>query len=609
MRREATPGGNAAIAGLLPGKQSNQPLPLAGPEGLARVYVNGAGVLEELDSGMSLYRVKPHLDLIRYARALIHSERDELKFIWADSQSRWLFVELHAERESPTGARVILQLQTIDPPFGLTLRELDVLTLIAAGFGNEAIALRLEVSARTVTKHVENIFTKTKTARRAGVAGMATDRGLLRLPTPGGPESFPLGTGTIERLARQLEHSVPRPSSRIGKRPIYVGMPLALTGQGKPDAIEMLSGAQLAVAEINARGGVLGREIQLLTVDCDTGSEASVFQAYSQLICAEVDAITAGYSCVETKIQKLIADYRGPYLHAATMASAVQRVRDDLSNLGNIFQVCASDINYGLGLARCLTELESAGQWRPRNRRLVVLQPVWPGLDIGLAELDRRTARLGWEIRVLSDLPQENVDWDAVIRTLHRLDPSVVVLASYFTEHSIPFQRAFLKQPIAALVYNLYSPSVPMYLDALGEQANGVLWATTTGLYSDRIGKAFVARYQQQFGRNPGQSHASIAYDRINILAGAWSRIGNSRRFDKVVADLRSSVYRGVNGAYYFGTDGQVGLAFPDDTQDPSISQAHLVFQIQNGLHRILSPRPYANGVFKLPPWLERPQT
>ena len=249
-------------------------------------------------------------------------------------------------------------------------------------------------------------------------------------------------------------------------------------------------------------------------------------------------------------------------------------------------------------------ELEQSGQWKSRNRFLVVLQPFWPGLNVGLAEIDRRLGREGWRIEVISDLPGEDANWVSIMEKLQRLDPSVIVLASYFYEDGIAFQKAFLSNPISALVYNLYSPSVPAYREELGEQANGVLWATTTGLYSDRIGNDFVARYKQRHGREPGQSHASIAYDRVNILAGSWSRVGNTRLFEKVVTDRRSTVHRGVNGSYFFGTDGQVGLAFPDDTNDPSISQAHLVFQIQNGDQRILSPQPYVNGRFRTPRWM-----
>lgn len=75
------------------------------------------------------------------------------------------------------------------------------------------------------------------------------------------------------------------------------------------------------------------------------------------------------------------------------------------------------------------------------------------------------------------------------------------------------------------------------------------------------------------------------------------------RLFGYVVSDLRSSIHRGVNGAYFLGTDGQMGLAYPDDTPDLSISQANLIFQIQNGQHAVIGPAPYARSRLQNPPW------
>jgi branched-chain amino acid transport system substrate-binding protein len=58
-----------------------------------------------------------------------------------------------------------------------------------------------------------------------------------------------------------------------------------------------------------------------------------------------------------------------------------------------------------------------------------------------------------------------------------------------------------------------------------------------------------------------------------------------------------------VNGSYSLDNARQSGLAYPDMTRDPSLSQAHLVLQVQDGQHRILSPPPYVEAAFRPPPW------
>jgi branched-chain amino acid transport system substrate-binding protein len=77
--------------------------------------------------------------------------------------------------------------------------------------------------------------------------------------------------------------------------------------------------------------------------------------------------------------------------------------------------------------------------------------------------------------------------------------------------------------------------------------------------------------------------------------------VPNPSHFSAVASQLRHLRYRGVNGSYYLDNAGQSGLGFPDVTRDPSLGQAHLVFQVQNGTHRIISPQPYAESTFRVP--------
>lgn len=570
----------------------------------AYVFVSQAGILDEVDDGRGKRFAEGFPQLVKYAQALLKIERDSVGFIYVDAARRWISVKIEADRSQRTGKRSLLTLSVIKPPFSLTVRELDVLTLVAGGFGNAEIGIRLEASLRTITKHVENILAKMGCATRAGATGLAIDHGYLRLPTPGGDALLPLTVGLVERAAGI--RSVPRvmPHRPAQRRPILIGAPLSLSSFAREDAAEMLNGASLAIHEINERGGVLGRELEMLTVDCDVSDAASVLAGHRSLIEAEVDAIAAGYSTAQIEVQVLLANYRAPYLHATTMECAVDQVRQEPTRFGHIFQVCPSDIHYGPGMARFLIGLEERGQWRPHARRLAVLQPEWPGMDVGIRSLERLLGRHGWRIEVVGGLPLRNIDWASVMVRLEAIDPAVIFLAYYFIDESVAFQKVFRANPIPALIYTLYGPSVPAYRDTLGSDAEGVLWATTTGIYSDRIGQNFASRYHRRYHVMPGRSHAGLAYDRIRMLADSWARIGNPRVFDRVVEDLRTTVHRGVNGAYLLGTEGQAGLGFPHDTTDPSISQAHLVFQIQNGTQRILSPSPYCDGNFQMPPWM-----
>jgi len=65
-------------------------------------------------------------------------------------------------------------------PGGLSQRESEVLTLVAAGKTNRAIATELFISEKTVARHVSNIFTKLGLSSRAEATAYAYRHGLVR---------------------------------------------------------------------------------------------------------------------------------------------------------------------------------------------------------------------------------------------------------------------------------------------------------------------------------------------------------------------------------------------------------------------------------------------
>ncbi len=66
----------------------------------------------------------------------------------------------------------------VPPPAGLTVREVEVLSLIASGRSNRAIADELFITTNTVANHVKNILSKTESANRTEAAAFAMEHRL-----------------------------------------------------------------------------------------------------------------------------------------------------------------------------------------------------------------------------------------------------------------------------------------------------------------------------------------------------------------------------------------------------------------------------------------------
>ncbi|HEX9033852.1 MAG TPA: ABC transporter substrate-binding protein [Streptosporangiaceae bacterium] len=564
-------------------------------------------------------------DLLAYARALPGSGSATASFFWSSAVG-WLRVRLDTDdvdAGAGPGAEVHLAAEPVASlPHRLTARELDVLTLLAIGLSNTEVGAALVTSPRTISTHVEHILAKLGQASRTGAAAMAVERGYLRLPLPAGRAQsaggWPASALTICQLHARVLASTgepaagraadvkisappPRPARRgTALRPLRIGSAFPLGGLAGDDGLQMRNGAALAIAELNARGGIAGRRIEHTVVDVDIFSADGVDRAFRQLFAADVDAVTSGYVFPEGIAASLAARYGAPYVHAMTSQAQAETVRENHSQFRNVFQVCPTEVNYGPGFIRFLDQ-EAAHGWLPRWRRIAFVETDFPSgqmvnpLTIGTAE------RSGWDIAGVRTVPAIGADWAAVVAELERLDPAAIMIAQFLASELAAFQRLAAVRLPDTVIYAIYAPSVPEFLQTAGPAAEGLVWATVTGTYEDSIGRRFRADYESAYGQPPGWSHAGIAYDEIHLLARAWMATADPRDFAAVSGELRRLRYRGVNGSYFLQNAEQSGLSFPDTTPDPSLGQAHLVLQVQNGSHRIISPAPYAESRF-LPP-------
>jgi branched-chain amino acid transport system substrate-binding protein len=585
----------------------------------ALALVQAAGAVEEIDDSHGARLIRQYPEVLRYAQGFLRADLASASFAVVVRRRSWLLVQLaRVERPlKPTAALVELE-QAHSAPFDLTARELDVLTLLAAGLTNPEIAERLVASRKTIAHHVERVLSKLGQRSRAGAAAHALEQGLVRLPLPRGNEGFEhLAVGRIAiaagdvspadtRLAIPAEIAPARQPTRVRpqRRPLRIGLGIPAT---PGDRDQILNGSLLAIAEINGRGGISGRTVDRVVVELDIDSPARIREGLRSLVEADVDAIALGYTFAEdSSLYEPVSDYGCPVLNSMTSEAQTAWVQDDPARFGNVFQVSPTEAFYGVEFFRYLQRLVSSGQWLPPNRRIISIQtPVSAGQVLD-ARAIASAEQLGWEIADVVEVANHHADWEPALARIHALEPAAVLVTHFVPRELAALQRRFVESPTPTLVYCIYAPSIPEYALAAGKACDGVLWSTMTGTYEDTIGQSFAQRYAALFGCAPGHSASGIAYDQVNLLALAWSGVDNPRAFHRVSDELRRVVHRGVNGVYALGNARQAGLTYPCETPDPSVAQAHLVFQVHGDTHRIVSPDIYANAQFVAPPWLGR---
>ncbi len=87
---------------------------------------------------------------------------------------------VHAGRRLMT-PDVVERMSEYFPPIALTLRETEVLELVARGFGNKEIAQQLGTAVGTAKMHVQNVLEKLGASDRTHAVAIAVRRGILHL--------------------------------------------------------------------------------------------------------------------------------------------------------------------------------------------------------------------------------------------------------------------------------------------------------------------------------------------------------------------------------------------------------------------------------------------
>ena len=97
------------------------------------------------------------------------------------------------------------------------------------------------------------------------------------------------------------------PPAAHAQKPIKVGMPMPLSGPPALFGEPATKGAMMFVEEINARGGVLGRKLELITRDSKADANEAVRQARELILKDNVDFLVGTLTSAEGPAVSVVA--------------------------------------------------------------------------------------------------------------------------------------------------------------------------------------------------------------------------------------------------------------------------------------------------------------
>lgn len=387
-----------------------------------------------------------------------------------------------------------------------------------------------------------------------------------------------------------------------GGETIKIGSASSVSGPYSGDGQEMTRGQELAISDINANGGVLGRQLELVVADVEDLAPEKMVNAARRLTNDGVAAVFSGYTSTTSVEFDVYAEYGAPMFHLNTFQPNADYVADN--GITNIYHSCPTEVWYGPGFVKFMQRLIDSGQWTPSSKSVAVITSNDP-YSISIAEtVQASLSEIGWEIKLYEQVTAPLTEWGPVLSRVRQDPPGLIFHSDYIPGDLASFQQQFRSDPTPSLMYQQYGPSIPEYLELAGADADGVIWSTVIGTLPDEIGEAFKAKYREAYGSDPGLSQAGGEYDLVNLWALAASMAGDPFDFAAVNEAIKRLKYRGVSGVYNYAPGELTAIPYPDSTPDASLGMPHMTFQIQSGQQVLIDPDPYTQGTFQTPPWL-----
>ena len=306
----------------------------------------------------------------------------------------------------------------------------------------------------------------------------------------------------------------PRFAAAAGQ-PIVYGVSGPFSGDRAAYGAVWKKGMDMAVAQVNAAGGVQGRPIELAYQDTQSDPKQSVPVA-----------------------QKFVDDPRiiaelGDFSSAASMAASPVYERGKLVQFG----FTNSDPKFTKGGAYMYStaptmQMDAALMadiaFKQLGKNAAVFYQASDWGDTSQKVFVDAYKALGGKVAALENYLLTDKDYHSILAKARQANPDVLVLFSYYTDGALLLQQAQdvgLKGRILAAT-SCYSNK---FLELGGSAVDGTIMSVLFFPEDPRPAiQTFVGEYQKRYGEKPDQ-YGARAYDAVKILAWATEHGGPTR--------------------------------------------------------------------------------
>ena len=318
---------------------------------------------------------------------------------------------------------------------------------------------------------------------------------------------------------------------------IKIGVYGDLTGQTSSFGQSTKNGAQMAADEINANGGINGRQVQLVHED-DQGEPGKAATVVAKLIdqdqvraligeVASSNSLAAAPKAQESKV---------PMISPSSTNPKVTQVGD------YIFRVCFIDPFQGEVMAKFAVNSLKA-------KKAAILYDSNADYSKGLVQFFKQAfTKLGGEIVTEKAYAQRDRDFTGQLTAIRDLTPDVIYVPGYYQEVGV-IAKQTKQLGIKAPLLGGDGWDSPQLWDLGGDSLNGSFISNHYSVDDPKPEiQDFVRRFKAKFNGTAPDALAALAYDAMLVLADSIKRANGTE-----CAALRNAIattkdFKGITG-------------------------------------------------------------
>jgi branched-chain amino acid transport system substrate-binding protein len=372
-------------------------------------------------------------------------------------------------------------------------------------------------------------------------------------------------------------------AQQVQAGPLRIGASISLTGAYSRTGKELLNGYQLWAEQANARGGIMGRRVELVTYD-DTSDPETGARLFEKLISEDkVDLILGPYSSPVTLAASTVTEKYG-YPMIVSGASATDIWTRGYKNVFGVYTMAPAYMDGAIDIAK------------KNGYTTVAIMNENSAFSKDTVEgAAKKAQEAGLKVVFREEYPKDVRDLTPILTRIRALNPDVLIGGTYGEDATLIVRQLKDLNWTPRLASLSIGPALPDFAENLGTDAEFFMGSTQWEPSAKSPGAPeFVAAYKAKYGYEPGY-HAGGGYGAAELLARAIERAGviDNQRIRDALATMETTT---AFGAYKVdGTGAQVGK--------PSY-----LIQIQGGQRKLVWPdaAAEASAIVPIPEWSRR---